>query len=155
MGRSDIDIGEDPNNNERHRTRKKPYFHSEKPSEYNTKKLLRSFEKKKRPCTKLKTPVLSGPKLIRTISAVFRLFGRFEFEFVVVEIISKKTIRFFVCSGFIHTQCDCTCACAVTCYHTCVDQVQTHSRQTHTQTTYTAQTQSHFHSNCGCVLDDS
>ena len=40
-----------------------------------------------------------------------------------------------MCSGFDHIQCDCTCACAVACFHTCVDQMQTH-----TQTTYTAQT---------------
>ena len=65
-------------------------------------------------------------------------FGRFgndsadsNSKFVVVEIF-KKPIRFFVCSGFNHIQCDCTCACVVACLHP-----------------------SHFLSNCGCVLADS
>ena len=56
------------------------------------------------------------------------------------KLFQKTQFDFFVCSGFDHIQCDCTCACAVACLHTCVDQMQTHSRQTHTQTTYTAQT---------------
>ena len=40
-------------------------------------------------------------------------------HFVVVDIISKKNqFDFCVCSEFNHTQCDCTCACVVACFHT-------------------------------------
>ena len=59
----------------------------------------------------------------------------------------QQTIQFFVCSEFIHIQCDFTCTCVVACFHTFVDvsqQMQTHSRQTHTQTTYRAQTHHTF-----------
>ena len=41
-------------------------------------------------------------------------------------------LRFFVCSEFIHTQSDLTCACVAACFHTCVDvsqQMQTHWKE--------------------------
>ena len=39
------------------------------------------------------------PKLIRTISAVLELFSTFEFEFVVVENVSKKQFDFLCVRG--------------------------------------------------------
>ena len=66
----------------------------------------------------------------------------------------QKTIRFFCVREFNRMQCDCACACVVACFHTCVDQVQTQSRQTHTNNIHSTDT-SHFHSNCDCVFDDS
>ena len=60
------------------------------------------------------------------------LFSRFEFEFFRRGSFFQIVLRFFVCSEFIHTQCDLTCACVVACFHTCVDvsqQMQTHWKE--------------------------
>ena len=54
------------------------------------------------------------------------LLSRFEFVFCRRANYFKKN-SICVCSGFNHTQCDCTCTCVVACFHTCVDQIQTHS----------------------------
>ena len=37
----------------------------------------------------------------------------------------RQPLFFFVCSEFVHTQCDFKCACVVACFHTRVDQMQT------------------------------
>ena len=71
----------------------------------------------------------------------FGIFSsRFEFEIYRLGLYFKKTIRFFVCSGFDHVQC-------VTLYiYMCCGLfshmwlIRCNSKQTHTQTTYTAQT---------------
>ena len=55
-------------------------------------------------------------------------------KFVVVEMVPKYQFEFFVCSEFIHTQCDITVHVLWLVFETCVDvspQMQTHSRQTH------------------------
>ena len=53
-------------------------------------------------------------KPIRTISGVFELIGRFEFDFRRCGIFFER-FEFWVCSNFNHTQCGRTCACAVAC----------------------------------------
>ena len=101
--------------------------------------------------------------IARTVSALINssvfgrfeeLFSRFEFEFWRREICFKNPIRFFCVFGVqSHTMRLYMCMCCGL-FHTCVDQVQTHSRQTHTNNIHSTDT-SHFPSNCGCVLDDS
>ena len=78
-----------------------------------------------------------------TNSNDFGRFGNYSADsnsnFVVADNFLKP-IRFCVCSGFNHIQYDCTCACVVACFHTCVDNVQTHSRQTHTNNIHSTDT---------------
>ena len=105
---------------------------------------------------KHKNLFLSGRSFLRTVEQNESQIPCGPFEFWRRgNYFLKEQFDFFVCSGFDHIQCDCTCACAVACSHTCVDQVQTHSRQAHTQTIYTAQTHYTSIPNCGCVFDDS
>ena len=98
-------------------------------------------------------PMLSRRNLFERFRPFLESFRRFEFEFCRRGNYFKNN-SIFVCSGFDHMQCNCTCVCAVACFHTCVDQMQTHRSQTLTNNMHSTGT-SHFHSNCGCVLDDS
>ena len=63
-------------------------------------------------------PVLNIPfawKPIRTISEVFGIFSRFEFDFCRCGNYFFERFEFLVCSKFNQTQCGRTCACAVAC----------------------------------------
>ena len=78
-----------------------------------------------------------GQKSIRTSSVVLGIIQQIRIRILSswTLIPSNNSIFFFARSGFDDVQRDCTCACAVACFHTCVDQMQTHSRQTHKQHT--------------------
>ena len=54
-------------------------------------------------------------KSIRTISGFFELFCRVEFEICRRGNCFQITNRFFVCSEFLHSQCDFTCTCVAAC----------------------------------------
>ena len=127
--------------------------------------------------------VQCAPKFVQTISGV-RICCVFEFEFCRRGSYFLSFFEFAVLSEFIHTQCNFTFTHVLWHLYTHVlmsRQMQTHSRKKrereierettpprhatarpipthitdrHTQTTHTADT-SHFHSNCGCVLDDT
>ena len=78
-------------------------------------------------------------------------------NFVVVDFISKTKQSDFLCvrgsitynvTVHLHVLWPVFARALISCRHTA-------NRHTHTQRTYTVQTQPHFHSNRGCVFDDS
>ena len=71
--------------------------------------------------------ILFDPKLIRTMSGVLGIIQQSQIRILSSWKLFQKKIDFIVCSEFIQTQCDLTCTCVVARFHTCVDQMQTHS----------------------------
>ena len=74
----------------------------------------------------------------------FALFSRLEFEFCRCGKHVQITIRVFLFSELIHTQCGITFTCVVACFHMRVDEMQTHSGQKKREITTT-----HIQTNIG------